>query len=135
MQAVAVHAENVGFESFYVPEHIAFYPGARLGSFEVPSTTPVTDPLETLGFVAASTKRLLLGTAVLLIPYHHPVVLAKRIATLDVLSKGRLRMLTIGLGSLPGEAAAMGVDYTTRGRRADEAIDLLRMLWRGGGGG
>jgi alkanesulfonate monooxygenase SsuD/methylene tetrahydromethanopterin reductase-like flavin-dependent oxidoreductase (luciferase family) len=58
--------------------------------------------------------------------------LAKRIATLDVHSKGRLRLLTVGLGSLPGEAAALGVDYATRGRRADEAIDTLRLLWRGG---
>lgn len=132
MQVVAQYAEKLGFESFYVSEHIALYPGARVGSFEFPPATPVTDPLETLSFVAASTSRLLLGTAVLLIPYHHPVILAKRIATLDVQSKGRLRLLTVGLGSLPGEAAALGVDYATRGRRADEAIDVLRLLWREG---
>ncbi len=67
----------------------------------------------------------------LLLPFHHPVVLAKRLATLDVLSSGRMRLLTIGISSLPGEAAAVGVDYATRGRRADEAIDVARALWAG----
>jgi len=71
----------------------------------------------------------------LLLPYHHPVVLAKRLATIDVLSQGRMRLLTVGLGVLPGEAQAMGVDFATRGRRADEAIDVLRLLWTGGESG
>jgi alkanesulfonate monooxygenase SsuD/methylene tetrahydromethanopterin reductase-like flavin-dependent oxidoreductase (luciferase family) len=52
-----------------------------------------------------------------------------------VLSKGRLRLLTVGVGALPGEARAVGVDFTTRGRRADEAIDVLRLLWSGGADG
>ncbi len=130
--AAARHAEACGFESFYVPEHIALYPGAALGTFTIPATMPVADPLQCLGLVAAVTTRLLLGTSVLLLPYHHPVALAKRLATLDVLSKGRMRLLTVGVGALPGEAAAGGVDFATRGRRADEAIDVLRLLWDGG---
>jgi alkanesulfonate monooxygenase SsuD/methylene tetrahydromethanopterin reductase-like flavin-dependent oxidoreductase (luciferase family) len=76
------------------------------------------------------TRRILLGTAVLVLPYH-PVVLAKRLATLDVLSKGRMRLLTVGVGTRPGEARAVGVGFGTRGRRADEAIDVLRLLWAG----
>jgi probable F420-dependent oxidoreductase len=132
MVAAARHAEACGFESFYVPEHIALYPGAGLGAAVIPATTPVADPLQCLGFVAAVTSRILLGTGVLLLPYHHPVALAKRLATLDVLSKGRMRLLTVGVGALPGEAAAGGVDFATRGRRADEAIDVLRLLWDGG---
>src|SRR5947207_5082148 len=132
MIAVARHAEQCGFESFYFPEHIALYPGASLGPVTFPASTPVADPLECLAFVAAATERLLLGTGVLLLPYHHPVALAKRLATLDVLSKGRMRLLTVGVGALPGEAAAGGVDFATRGRRADEAIDVLRLLWSGG---
>ncbi|MEU4538989.1 TIGR03619 family F420-dependent LLM class oxidoreductase [Streptosporangium sp. NPDC023825] len=76
-------------------------------------------------------RPVLLGTGVLL-PYHHPVILAKRLATIDVLSKGRMRLLTVGLGALPGEARAVGVDFGTRGRRADEAIDVMRLLWAGG---
>jgi probable F420-dependent oxidoreductase len=129
---VARHAANCGFESFYVSEHIVLYPGATAAGFELPPSAPFADPLECLSFVAAATERIMLGTAVLLLPYHHPVVLAKRLATLDVLSKGRMRLLTVGLGSLPGEAEATDVDFATRGRRADEAIDVLRLLWAGG---
>jgi probable F420-dependent oxidoreductase len=129
--ALARHAEACGFESFYLPEHVALYPGASVGAMTFPADLPIADPLECLSFVAAATERILLGTGVLLLPYHEPVVLAKRLATIDVLSKGRMRLLTIGVGSLPGEAAAVGVDYATRGRRADEAIDALRLLWAG----
>ena len=132
MAAVARHAEECGFESFYVSEHIVLYPGAKAGAVEFPPSLAVADPLECLTFVAATTERILLGTAVLLLPYHHPVVLAKQLATLDVLSKGRMRLLAVGLGVLPGEAEAMGVDFAARGRRADEAIDVLRLLWAGG---
>ena len=131
MIAVARHAEACGFESFYVPEHVALYPGASFGAVTFPADLPVADPLECLSFVAAVTERILLGTGVLLLPYHQPVVLAKRLATIDLLSKGRMRLLSIGVGSLPGEAAAVGVDYATRGRRADEAIDAMRLLWAG----
>ena len=131
MIAVARHAEACGFESFYVPEHVALYPGATVGAVTFPADLPVADPLECLSFVAAATERILLGTGVLLLPYHQPVVLAKRLATIDLLSKGRMRLLSVGVGSLPGEAAAVGVDYATRGRRADEAIDALRLLWAG----
>ncbi|MCL2731995.1 MAG: TIGR03619 family F420-dependent LLM class oxidoreductase [Actinomycetia bacterium] len=128
----ARHAEECGFEGLYLPEHVALYPGARIGSFDLPPSLPYADPLACLAFVAAGTSRILLGTAVLLLPYHHPVTLAKQLATLDVLSRGRMRLLTIGLGALPGEARAVGVDFAARGRRADEAIQVLRLLWAGG---
>jgi len=127
----AQHAEACGFEGLYVPEHVVLYPGATVGAVEMPPSLPYADPLDLLAFVAAATDRLLLGTGVLLLPYHHPVVLAKRLATIDVLSKGRMRLLTVGLGGLPGEATAVGVDFRSRGRRADEAIDVLRLLWGG----
>ncbi|MEJ3747294.1 LLM class F420-dependent oxidoreductase [Actinomycetes bacterium KLBMP 9797] len=128
----ARHAEACGFEALYVPEHIVLYPGAMLGTMEMPTTLPIADPLECLCFIAAATDRILLGTGVLLLPYHHPVVLAKRLATIDALSRGRMRLLTVGVGTLPGEAQATGVDFRTRGRRTDEAIDVLRLLWAGG---
>lgn len=130
--AYAQRAEQCGFEGLYVPEHVVLYPGAALGAFEIPPALPIADPLELLAFVAGTTERLLLGTGVLLLPYHHPVTLAKRLATVDALSKGRMRLLTVGVGALPGEAAAVGVEYKTRGKRADEAIDALRLLWSGG---
>src|SRR6201992_1943637 len=119
--AAARHAEACGFESFYVPEHIALYPGAALGTFTIPATMPVADPLQCLGFVAAVTTRLLLGTSVLLLPYHHPVALAKRLATLDVLSKGRMRLLTVGGGALPGGAGGGGGDFAPRARHRGAA--------------
>lgn len=128
----ARHAEACGFEGFYLPEHIVLYPGAAIGGVELPPTLSYLDPLDCLGFVAAVTERILLGTGVLLLPYHHPVILAKRLATVDVLSKGRMRLLTVGLGALPGEAGAVGVDFGSRGRRTDEAIDVMRLLWAGG---
>ena len=131
LKAIARHVDDLGFESLYLPEHVTLYPGARVGEVEFAPDLPIADPLECLSFVAASTTTILLGTGVLLLPFHHPVVLAKRLATIDVLSGGRMRLLTIGVSSLPGEAAAVGIDYATRGRRADEAIDVLRALWAG----
>ena len=135
MAAAARHAEECGFESFYLPEHIVLYPGASAGPVSFTPDLAVADPLECLAYVAAVTSELLLGTAVLLLPYHHPVVLAKRLATIDMLSRGRMSLLTVGLGTLPGEAAAAGVDFGTRGRRADEAIEVLRLLWGGDAAG
>jgi alkanesulfonate monooxygenase SsuD/methylene tetrahydromethanopterin reductase-like flavin-dependent oxidoreductase (luciferase family) len=116
-----------------VHEHIVVYPGAKAGplAFRRIWRSPT---LECLAYVAAVTSELLLGTAVLL-PYHHPVVLAKRLATIDVLSRGRMSLLTVGLGTLPGEAAAAGVDFGTRGRRANEAIEVLRLLQGGDAAG
>jgi probable F420-dependent oxidoreductase len=133
--AYAQHAEECGFEALYLPEHLVLYPGAAFGPMEIPPSVPFLDPLDCLSFVAAATRRLLLGTGVLLLPYHHPVVLAKRLATIDVLSRGRMRLLTVGLGTLAREAGAVGVDFSTRGRRADEAIEVLRLLWTGGAEG
>jgi probable F420-dependent oxidoreductase len=127
----AKHAEDCGFESIFIPEHVVLYPGATLGTTPIDPSLPLLDPLACLGFIAAVTKRIILGTAVLQLPYHHPVTLAKRLATIDVLSKGRMRLPTIGLGSLPGESDALGIDHATRGRRADEAIDVMRLLWAG----
>ncbi|GAB2644043.1 LLM class F420-dependent oxidoreductase [Nocardia goodfellowii] len=128
----ARHAEACGFEGFYLPEHLVLWPGAQLHGMDIAPSLPFLDPLDTLAFIAAATERILLGTGVLLLPYRHPVVLAKQLATIDVLSKGRMRLLTVGLGVLPKEAEAAGVDFRARGRRTDEAIDVLRLLWAGG---
>ena len=128
---LAQHAEQCGFESFFTTEHIALYPGVTLGRMPIAPDTPIADPLEVLSFVAGVTERLILGTSVLLLPFHQPVVLAKRLATFDQLSRGRMRLFGIGVGALVKEAEAAGVDFHTRGRRADEAIDVLRLLWAG----
>jgi len=135
MARVARHAEACGFEAVLFPEHLVLHPGVTFGGFEVPSTLAVADPLACLTFVAAATDRILLGTGVLLLPYRHPVVLAKQLATIDLLSGGRLQLLTVGLGIVEREAQATGIDFATRGRRADAVIDVLRLLWTGGADG
>jgi probable F420-dependent oxidoreductase len=81
-----------------------------------------------LGFLAATTTRLVLSTGVLVLPAHHPVIMAKRLATLDALSRGRLR-LCVGVGWMREELEACGVDFASRGRRTDECIDVMRALW------
>jgi probable F420-dependent oxidoreductase len=90
---------------------------------------PIPDPLDWLAFVAARTSRLRLGTAVLILPEHHPVALAKRLATIDVLSGGRL-LLGVGVGWMREEAEAVGTCFEDRGRRTDEYIEVMRTLWR-----
>jgi probable F420-dependent oxidoreductase len=133
--AYARHAEACGFEGLYLTERLATKPEMRLHGVKVAHTRPFLDPLATLAFVAAATERLLLGTGVLLLPYRQPVVLAKQLATIDVLSKGRMRLLTVGLSSFEVDAEAAGIDFRTRGRRTDEAIDVLRLLWSAGAEG
>src|SRR5258708_39891462 len=112
-------------------EHVAMDKGAKLGGVTFDLTVFFADPLEVLGFVAARTERILLGTAILQLPLPHPVMLAKRLATIDVLSIGRMRLLTLGLGSLPGESEALSVDHAPRGPPAGEALDGLRLLLAG----
>src|SRR4051812_31198778 len=89
----------------------------------------IPDPLDWLAFVAGVTTTLRLATGVLLLPQHNPVVLAKRAATIDALSGGRL-MLGIGVGWLREEAEAVGVTFTDRGQRTDQYIEAMRALWR-----
>lgn len=129
IMAFAQHAEDCGFESLYLSEHIALYPGAMIGPTAIPPSLPYADPLDGLSFVAATTQRILLGTGVLLLPYHHPVVLAKRLATIDVLSKGRMRLLTVGLGTLPGEARAVGLQHPRPSRRRGHRRDATALGW------
>lgn len=137
MSAFAQHAEACGFESLVVVEHTVVsqgyasrYPYDDSGRMDLPDDCPIPDPLELLAFLAGRTTHLGLATGVLVLPNHHPVVLAKRLATLDVLSGGRLRVC-VGMGWMREEVEACGVDFDTRGRRADEQIAVLRKLWTG----
>lgn len=139
MTAFAQHVEACGFESLVVVEHTvvvrrydSVYPYDESGRMALPDDCPIPDPLDLLTFLAARTTTLGLATGVLVLPNHHPVVLAKRTATLDVLSGGRLR-LCVGAGWMREEVEACGVDFATRGRRADEQIQVLRALWSGNG--
>jgi probable F420-dependent oxidoreductase len=135
MVSFARHLERCGFESIVVVEHTVLvtrydsvYPYDSSGRVGLAADCPIPDPLDLLAFLAGHTTRLGLATGVLVLPNHHPVVLAKRAATVDVLSGGRLR-LCVGVGWLREEIEACGTDFGSRGRRADEQLAVLRALW------
>ena len=127
-------AERLGFESVWLPEHLVFpvemsrspRPGEEHPP--VPPSTPVFDAFTYLGFLAARAPTLRLGTHVYNLGLRHPFVAARAVATLDVLSAGRVEF-GIGAGWLEQEWAAAGLDFTTRGRRVDEAIVVCTRLW------
>ncbi|MBM4266420.1 MAG: LLM class F420-dependent oxidoreductase [Deltaproteobacteria bacterium] len=133
IRAMASAADRLGYDVVWTAEHLVFprrietpYPYG--GSFPYDVNDPVLDVGATLAFVAAATKRVRLGSAVVVLPYHHPVALAKAIATVDVLSGGRV-LLGVASGWLREEFELLGVPFRERGARTDEAIDLLRALW------
>jgi probable F420-dependent oxidoreductase len=135
MAAFAQHLEACGFESLVAVEHTVLatrydsvYPYDPSGRVELAADCPVPDPLDLLSYLAAHTGRLGLATGVLVLPNHHPVVLAKRAATVDALSGGRLR-LCVGVGWLREEIEACGAEFESRGRRVDEQLAVLRALW------
>jgi probable F420-dependent oxidoreductase len=135
MSAFARHVEDCGFESIVSVEHTvlmaqydSLYPYDESGRVELPADCPVPDPLDLLAFIAGQTESLGLATGVLVLPNHHPVGLAKRVATVDALSGGRLR-LCVGMGWLKEEVEACGAPFDSRGRRADEQIAVMRALW------
>jgi len=135
MVGLARHAEACGFESVVLVEHpvvvsgyTSRYPYAESGRMPLPDDCALPDPVDVLAFLAAATSRLKLATGVLVLPAHHPVIMAKRLATVDALSKGRVR-LCIGVGWMREELEACGIDFGSRGRRTDECIDVLRALW------
>jgi probable F420-dependent oxidoreductase len=128
-------AERLGFESVDVIEHICVpvkhlpYPGTPDGQVPGGDRNPIAEPLGTLAFAAALTSRIKLITGVLLLPLHHPIYLAKQLATVDLLSHGRL-IVGISNGWCREEYQALGIEWRTRGRRTDEAIAAMRALWR-----
>ena len=135
MTSFARHAEACGFESVVLVEHAvvvsdyeSVYPYAKSGKMPLPDDCSIPDPLDLMAYLAGVTEHLGLATGVLVLPNHHPVVLAKRIATVDVLSDGRVRMC-VGVGWMDEELRATGADPRTRGRRTDESIVAMRTLW------
>ncbi|MCU1456044.1 MAG: luciferase family protein [Actinomycetia bacterium] len=132
--AGATAADEAGFESVWLPEHLVFpmkiSGSPHTGHAEPPvqASTPAFDALLSLAAIAATTKDIRLGTNVYNIGLRHPFVTARAITTLDVLSRGRVEF---GIGSswLEEEWDATGLDFSTRGRRVDETIDICRKLW------
>jgi probable F420-dependent oxidoreductase len=131
---MAQNAEKEGFDSLWVFERLLWpinpqtpYPGAPDGSLPIESQN-VFDPLETLTYVAAHTDRITLGTSVIDMLFHNPVILARRLATLDVLSEGRT-ICGLGIGWSKDEYQVSNIPYKERGKRADEFIQTLKRIW------
>jgi probable F420-dependent oxidoreductase len=135
LQRIASAAETHGFTSLWSGEHVLLfdepeknYPYSESGSFGLAGEIGFPDLFTTLSFLAASTSRIRLGSAVCLLPMRNPVVTAKEVAALDWLSKGRFDF-GIGLGWQREEYEALGVPFDRRGARADEYVRMMRSLW------
>jgi probable F420-dependent oxidoreductase len=137
-QPVAQAADQLGFESLWMPEHLVF-PQEMAGSPfavaqgsashpPVPPDTPLFDVFTYLAFLAGQTSRIRLGTSVYLMGLRHPFVAARAIQTLDIVSGGRAE-IGIGAGWLRSEWTAAGLDPASRGRRLDETLAVCKRLW------
>jgi probable F420-dependent oxidoreductase len=130
---VAKRAEDLGVDSLWVLDRLLWPVNPRapypLGDGSLPvQYKNVLDPVETLTFAAAHTSRIGLATGVLNLPWYNPVLLARRLTTLDILSRGRLRV-GFGIGWSPDEYEAAGATWQDRGKRADESIEMLKKIW------
>lgn len=123
-------AEEAGFESFWGGEHIALA-DPQTAESPMPPRTEFVDLTGTMAFAAAHTERLRFGTGIIILPLRNPVVLAKQLASVDVVSGGRF-ICGFGIGNLAFEFAAVGMPFDHKGRRAEEAIGVMRALWNGG---
>ncbi len=133
---LAGFAEQAGFESLWTIEHVVIpagyrsaYPYSDDGRFGWPEDLDYPDPLMWLATIAGATESIKLGTAIVILPQRNPVVLAKELATVDTMSGGRL-LFGIGVGWLAEEFDSIGVPFDERAPRTDEAIEVLRRLWR-----
>lgn len=123
IRSTAVGAEQLGYDSVWVSDHVVV-PHANIVNFG----ETVFDPLVTLGLVAGATRRVRLGTTVLIVPYRNAVVTAKMIASLDALSGGRV-VFGVGAGWVAAESAALGVPFAERGAMTDEYLEAMQELW------
>ena len=120
-------AEELGYDSLWMGEHVCA-PSPRVPPSPIEPDYPILDPLVGLGFMAAVTERVRLATGIVILPQRNPVVLAKQLASLDVLSGGRL-VFGMGVGYVEPEMSAVGVPMEGRGARADEYLQAMRSLW------
>jgi probable F420-dependent oxidoreductase len=120
-------AEAAGFESLWVADHVVL-PDPPVPGRPMPPDQRLLDPIVALTFLAAHTTRILLGTGVIILPQRQAVVLAKQLASLDVLSNGRL-IFGLGVGWCEPEMRAVGVPFAERGRIADDYLAAMRAVW------
>jgi probable F420-dependent oxidoreductase len=127
-------ADRLGYESVWMPEHLVIpvgmtgSPHAGAEHPPIPPDVPVFDVFAYLSYLAGQTEHIHFGTQVYNIGLRHPFIVARAVATLDVVSNGRLEF-GIGASWLEAEWEAVGLDFATRGRRVDESIDICRRLW------
>jgi probable F420-dependent oxidoreductase len=128
-------AEERGFDSLWVSDHVVIprkiasrYPYSPDGNFPIPPDLPFLEPLATLLFTAAVTQRARLGTTILVVPMRNPVITAKQLATLDVLSNGRV-ILGAGAGWMQEEFELLDVPFAHRGARLDDYLRVIKALW------
>ena len=124
---VARAAEAAGFESLWAGEHVVL-PDPQAPPSPMGPTEPILDPAIALTFAAANTTRVRLGTGIIILPQRNPLVLAKELASLDVLSAGRL-IVGIGVGYLEPEFRALGAPFADRGAVTDEYLGAMRAIW------
>jgi probable F420-dependent oxidoreductase len=136
IEVVARAADAAGFATLWSGEHVVMvdrpdspYPYTADGRIAVPSHADWLDPLVALAFVAAVTSRIRVATGILLLPQHHPMVVAKQAASLDVVSKGRF-VLGVGIGWSREEFTALGIPFAGRAKRTREFVEVMRTLWR-----
>jgi probable F420-dependent oxidoreductase len=132
---LAQTAESVGFESLWTVEHVVVpkgyqskYPYSPDGRMPGADDSPIPDPLIWLAYAAAVTTKIKLATGIIILPQRHPFYIAKEVATLDVLSRGRV-VLGVGIGWLEEEFKAVGVPFESRAARTEESIAAIRELW------
>ncbi len=125
--AVARAADVAGFESVWTGEHVIL-PDPQAPPSPVPANYPMLDPAIALAFVAAHTTKIRLGTGIIILPQRNPVVLAKELASTDVLSNGRL-IFGIGVGYLKPEFDAIGAPFDHKGARSEEWLAAMIALW------
>ncbi len=135
MFTIAGAAERLSFDSLWVGDHLTLprkpklaYPYSRGTPRYLAPDTLILDPLAVMAAVAARTTRIKVGVSVLILPYRHPMVTAKLLATIDQLSNGRV-ILGAGVGWIPEEFEAMGADFSARGKVTDEHLRYYREVW------
>lgn len=126
-------ADTLGFHSLWLYEHVMFpaRPSERYGKLPFTPETKFLEPVTTLAYLAAETRQIRLGTGILLLALRHPLHVAKEMATLDQLSKGRA-ILGVGLGWLSEEFDALGIPFRERVGRVRESVEVLRRIWASG---
>ena len=140
LATIARRAEELDYDGVFLSDHIVVpdgrrsaYPYRSDGRFPLTATDRILEPIVALSYLAAATQRIRLGFSVLVLPYRHPVLNAKMLGTLDVVSNGRL-IAGVGVGWMAEEFAALDADFPDRGAVADEHIALLRAFWTGAAG-